>query len=105
MEPRRQASDGLALGLISDTVKFRAMLDEVTVDLRKNDRFLVYTDGLTDATNPEKNSYNIKRLCEVLSHCTDADALIGIFMDDIKKFTRGAPYHDDLTILALQVTG
>jgi len=36
---------------------------------------------------------------------SDADALIDMLMDNIKKFTRGAPYHDDLTILALQVTG
>jgi PAS domain S-box-containing protein len=106
-QPQPVASSGLALGLIPDTAKFEALIEEVTVELKKNDRFLVYTDGLTDATNPEKDSYNLSRLCEVLARSADADAdaLMEILMDDIKKFTRGAPYHDDLTILALQVTG
>jgi PAS domain S-box-containing protein len=106
-QPQPVASSGLALGLVPDTVKFEALIEEVTLELKKNDRFLVYTDGLTDATNPEKDSYNLSRLCEVLARSADADAdaLMEILMDDIKKFTRGAPYHDDLTILALQVTG
>ena len=99
-------SNGLALGLVSDTAKFTAMMDEVNVDLKKNDRFLIYTDGLTDATNPERNSYGIQRLNEALARDrdSDADSMISLLMEDIKKFTRGAPYHDDLTILALQVT-
>jgi len=105
--PQPITSNGLALGLISDSVKFREMMDEKTLDLKKGDRFLVYTDGLTDAANPERNSYGLQRLCEVLAKDTDSDAetLIAKLMEDIKKFTRHAPYHDDLTILALHVTG
>ena len=55
---------------------------------------------------PERNSYGVQRLNEVLARDrdSDADTMISLLMDDIKKFTRGAPYHDDLTILALQVT-
>ncbi|HUI91596.1 MAG TPA: SpoIIE family protein phosphatase [Chitinivibrionales bacterium] len=99
-------SNGLALGLVSDTAKFTAMMDEVNVDLKKGDRFLIYTDGLIDANNPERNSYGVQRLNDVLGRdkASDADALIAMLMDDIKRFTRNAPYHDDLTILALQVT-
>jgi sigma-B regulation protein RsbU (phosphoserine phosphatase) len=105
-QPQTIASNGLALGLVSDASKFDAMMDEVTIDLKKNDRFLVYTDGLIDATNPERNSYGAARLNELLARdsASSADELISLLMDDIKKFTRGAPYHDDLTILALQVT-
>jgi|WetSurMetagenome_2_1015567.scaffolds.fasta_scaffold00241_2 PAS domain S-box-containing protein len=100
------SSNGLALGLVSDGGKFNAMMDEVTVELKKGDRFLIYTDGLIDATDPERNSYGIQRLNEVLARDrnSDADGMISLLMEDIKKFTRGAPYHDDLTILALQVT-
>ncbi len=99
-------TNGLALGLVSDASKFTAMMDEVIVDLKKADRFLIYTDGLIDANNPERNSYGIQRLNEALAraHDCDADSMITLLMDDIKKFTRDAPYHDDLTILALQVT-
>ena len=105
--PQAVASNGLALGLISDVAKFTTMIEETVIDLNKGDRFLIYTDGLTDAADPERNSYGIQRLKEVLARDSDsdADALIDMLMDNIKKFTRGAPYHDDLTILALQVTG
>ena len=104
--PAPVSTNGLALGLVSDNLKFNDMMDEVTLDLQKGDRFLIYTDGLIDATNPERNSYGSQRLNEVLAHDkeSDADSLISVLMEDIKKFTRGAPYHDDLTILALQVT-
>lgn len=104
--PQAMASTGLALGLISDAEKFKTMMEETTIDLKKGDRYLIYTDGLTDANNPERNSYGLQRLCEVLGRDkdSDADALITMLMDDIKKFTRNAPYHDDLTILSLQVT-
>jgi PAS domain S-box-containing protein len=99
-------SNGLALGLVSDTAKFAAMMDEVKIDLKKNDRFLIYTDGLIDANNPERDSYGIQRLNDVLASDgeSNADTMITMLMDDIKKFTHGAPYHDDLTILALQIT-
>jgi sigma-B regulation protein RsbU (phosphoserine phosphatase) len=104
--PAPVTTNGLALGLVSDNSKFNAMMDEVTLDIKKGDRFLIYTDGLIDATNPERNSYGSQRLNEVLAKDkeSDADSLISVLMEDIKKFTRGAPYHDDLTILALQVT-
>jgi sigma-B regulation protein RsbU (phosphoserine phosphatase) len=104
--PKLMAANGLALGLIADTAKFRSIMEETTIDLKKGDRYLIYTDGLTDANNPERNSYGMQRLCEVLARdrTSDADALIAMLMDDIKKFTRDAPYHDDLTILGLQVT-
>jgi PAS domain S-box-containing protein len=105
--PQPVASNGLALGLISDPEKFADMMQETVIDLKKGDRYVVYTDGLTDATSPERNSYGLNRLTEVLGRGEglDADALIAMLMADIKKFTRDAAYHDDLTILALQVTG
>jgi len=104
--PQPIASDGLALCLVSDTNKFNEMMVETTVPLKKGDRFLIYTDGLTDAINPERNTYGIQRLYETLSHAesVDSEALIDIVMSDIKKFTQHAPNHDDLTILAMHVT-
>jgi serine phosphatase RsbU (regulator of sigma subunit) len=33
------------------------------------------------------------------------EAMLESIMSDVKVFTNGAPYHDDLTIIALQVTG
>jgi serine phosphatase RsbU (regulator of sigma subunit) len=48
----------------------------------------------------------MKRLSALLSNGNTGDprAIVDVIMSDIKKFTSGAPYHDDLTMLALQVT-
>ncbi len=97
---------GLALGLVADSDMFASMLEEVSLDLKQGQRFLVYTDGLTEATNPEKESYGMKRLCSLLSNGNTGNPqlIVEAIMADIKRFTRDAPYHDDLTMLALQVT-
>jgi PAS domain S-box-containing protein len=104
--PENILCSGLALGLVQETETFAAMLEEKTIPLISGDRFLIYTDGLIDATDPQKNTYGFQRLRALLSQDqgSDADGLIALLMKDIKKFTREAPYHDDLTILALQVT-
>lgn len=96
---------GIALGLVSDASTFSAMVDEVTLPLDINNRYLIYTDGLTEATDPDKNSYGIQRLTSLLEKNKDEspNELIESILMDIKEFTRGAPYHDDLTILAMKV--
>ena len=104
--PENIACNGIALGLIPEIDKFSELLEEVHIPLKQGERYLIYTDGLVDASDPQKNSYGFHRLCELLSRDKnhDAEAIIASIMADIKAFTRGAPYHDDLTILALQVT-
>jgi sigma-B regulation protein RsbU (phosphoserine phosphatase) len=84
---------------------FSGMLEEINIPLVPGDRYLIYTDGLIDANDPQKNSYGFARLQQLLSRDRDSspEHLMNMLMADIKKFTRGAPYHDDLTILALQV--
>ena len=105
-QPENIACSGIALGLIPETEKFCELIEEVAIPLKQGDRFLIYTDGLIDASDPQKNTYGFHRLGQLLARDkeSDAEALIAAVMADIKSFTRGAPYHDDLTILALQVT-
>lgn len=104
--PEKIECNGIALGLVSDTRTFEGILDEVTVPLGAGDRFLMYTDGLTEATNPEKKPYGMDRLTAVIGDggLDTPDEMVRAIMDDIKRFTRDAPYHDDLTMLALRVT-
>ncbi len=96
---------GVAIGLVADPKVFASLLQEVELVLQKGDRFLAYTDGLTEALNPSRDAYGFKRLCGVLdkerSH--DPEKIISAIMGDVKKFTRDAPYHDDLTMLAINV--
>jgi len=100
-------SNGIALGFISDHAAFSGFVEEITMPLETGDRFLIYTDGLTEAVNNEKDAYGNKRLLDLLSGDIgqSPEAMLDTIMNDVKLFTSGAPYHDDLTIIALQVTG
>ena len=100
-------SNGIALGFISEYEAFAGFIEEVNIPLTKGDRYLIYTDGLTEAVDNDKNDYTTKRLLDLLS--TDIgntpEAMLDGIMNDVKIFANGAPYHDDLTIIAMQVTG
>ncbi len=104
--PENITCNGVALGLIPQSESFSGMLEEKSIPLVSGDRYLLYTDGLIEATDPQKNTYGFSRLQLLLSRDRDSDpaTLIDLIMNDIKKFSRGEPYHDDLTILAFQVT-
>lgn len=98
--------DGIALGLVADTDLFATLMGEVSIELRCGDRYLLYTDGLTEAWDEEKNCYGVERLSALLqtSQTSTPDSILDLIMNDIKSFANGAAYHDDLTLLALQVT-
>ncbi|MBN1758886.1 MAG: SpoIIE family protein phosphatase [Chitinispirillaceae bacterium] len=100
-------SDGIALGILSDRESFEGTVSEVSVPLHKGERYLIYTDGLTEAFNLQKNTYGISRLHSVLEtrmSDTTPEATLNAILKDVKSFTSGAPYHDDLTVIAMEVT-
>jgi PAS domain S-box-containing protein len=100
-------SNGIALGFISELDAFAGFIEEVNIPLKEGDRYLIYTDGLTEAVDNDKNAYKTKRLLDLLSTNigNTPEAMLDGIMNDVKLFANGAPYHDDLTIIALQVTG
>lgn len=104
-EPNHIECAGIALGLVNNTSVFEELIEEHTVDLNPGDRFLLYTDGLTEATNTDKASYGTERLFACLhdSRAKDADGIIEALLADVKKFMAGEPAFDDLTLLAFRV--
>jgi PAS domain S-box-containing protein len=104
-KPSNISCGGVAIGLVPECEIFDSLLEEVDIKLSKGERFLVYTDGLTEALNKNRESYGFERLCGVLSkeRSNNPDKVISAIMNDVKKFTLDAAYHDDLTMLALNV--
>lgn len=99
--------NGIALGLIHDMDTFASMTEEKILDLEEGDSYLLYTDGVTEATDDQKNGYGFGRLKTVLEHYRDSlpEACVAAIADDIRTFTGGADRSDDLTILAFRVVG
>lgn len=70
--------------------------------LRENELCLLYTDGVTEAVNENRDMYEEERLLEYLrrhGHEHPRQVLTGIF-EDVKRFRGEAAPFDDITMLA-----
>ena len=96
--------------LTGDTVV--GMIEELTftshfAQLRPGDGLFLYTDGVTEAMDAEKQQFGDDRL-EVFLQRTgqgSTDEMIRGIVDEVKTFVAGAPQSDDLTALALRYRG
>jgi serine phosphatase RsbU (regulator of sigma subunit) len=96
---------GLGLGLVPEKF-FKSRLEERRLTLKSGDVLFFYTDGLTEARNPEREEFGEERLAELLAGtppCT-ARELVRTVADRVDEFTANVPRHDDITMLALRTT-
>jgi sigma-B regulation protein RsbU (phosphoserine phosphatase) len=100
-------SKGIALGILQDTGQFSGHLDELTLPLEQGETYLAYTDGLTEAIDEQKNAYGVPRLIRTMLDLKEGTAaqMIGGLLTDVRLFTKNKPAFDDLTMMAMQVTG
>ena len=91
---------GLPVGL------FESMKITVSqVQLRPGDLFLLYTDGVTEAEDPEARQFGEDRLEGLLAkkgHGASASQWIARIEAAVREFARGRSQFDDITCLALR---
>jgi serine phosphatase RsbU (regulator of sigma subunit) len=100
------APDGLVLGLqIDDGRHFERLLMEATLTLGAGDLFLFYTDGLTEAMDPDGNCFGDTRLSALLREHADLpfEQLRERILREIAAFSGSADQHDDMTMLLLKI--
>lgn len=83
---------------------------EQTLQLQSGDLLLLYTDGVTEATDVKAELFGNDRLCEVLSRDfgTGDEAcrsVCGTVKEQIDLFVGDAPQFDDITMLCLYYSG
>ena len=90
---------GIPLG-ISEDEKFQ----ESTTTMRPGDTLFIYTDGITEAINPEGEEFDTHRLLKELGdHATsDLQTLNDNVYQKVMDFAQEAPQFDDLTYLSLR---
>ncbi|MBQ7168897.1 MAG: SpoIIE family protein phosphatase [Synergistaceae bacterium] len=71
------------------------------------DTLYLYTDGVTEATNSDRELYGSDRMIDELNRTlgAPADEVLGIMNKSVMNFTGKAPQFDDLTMLCLQFFG
>jgi sigma-B regulation protein RsbU (phosphoserine phosphatase) len=93
---------GLPLGVLSD-----AKYSSARVQLRANDAVVVYTDGVTEATDLKEEEFGEKRLEDLLSRLNvrPAQVIVEETVAAVNEFAKGVPQRDDITCLALRYVG
>jgi sigma-B regulation protein RsbU (phosphoserine phosphatase) len=90
---------GLVLGVMPGV-----SYPEHTVQLRPDDRLVLYTDGVTEAFNPADEAYGVERLlAEIRAHrAGTTEALVERICNSVTVFAGTAPQSDDITLTALK---
>jgi serine phosphatase RsbU (regulator of sigma subunit) len=91
----------LPLGIFNDPP-----LDEQTVELPPGRMLLLYTDGVTDARNAQRQSYGLEKLQAMLQRCAGATAqgVCDVLLQDVISYFGAAPQHDDVAVVALRAS-
>ena len=93
---------GLALGGLKNS-----RYQDYEIDLLPGGKVFVYSDGVPEARNSEKEMYQFERLTDALNQNSDGSPkeLIRSVKADIDAFVGDAAQFDDLTMLAVEYRG
>ena len=95
------APKGLILGVMPDA-KFQTGIDEEIVPLYPGDRFLLYSDGVSELMNPVSEEFGMGRLevwMRANAHLWSEDAVKSL-VDALEHHRAGQEQSDDITILS-----
>jgi sigma-B regulation protein RsbU (phosphoserine phosphatase) len=103
-EPSAISPEGMPLGILPE-----AVFAEETASIEPSGCALLYTDGLTDARNPDGDLFGQARLedwlCRNVKPSQTADRLKEDFLAELSRFRAQASAIDDLTFLILAGEG
>jgi phosphoserine phosphatase RsbU/P len=90
---------GTWLGITDDIGTY---LEEVTASLEQGDIILLFTDGITEATNTKGEMYGQRRLEQALNQYADlpVNTLLNKIMEEVKNFQ--GEQMDDMTLVVVK---
>ena len=88
-------------------IMHNARFGSMKLRLKPNDIIFLYTDGVTEAMDPDGKLFSEERLKSCLSRLKNKDigAIIHGVAEEIKNFTKGTFQSDDITMLAVRYNG
>jgi serine phosphatase RsbU (regulator of sigma subunit) len=92
-------SDGIILGAIDEVE-----IEEKEYIISPGDTLLLFTDGVTEATNAEGQLFGSERLIELLvnSGRNSSELIADALLHELDDFVGSTPQADDLTIMVLR---
>ena len=92
----RPQNGNLPVGLLPE-----ASYEAARIQLRPGDRFIIVTDGVTEAENARGDFYDNDRLEEVVARSSGLEEIF----TSVANFCGGTPLNDDCTVVELVYTG
>jgi sigma-B regulation protein RsbU (phosphoserine phosphatase) len=84
-----------------------ASYEAASLPLRGGDVLVMYTDGVTEAMDPDGRLFSLERLLSCLRECPagSAEEIASRISDGVTGFAGGAPQSDDITTVVLRYVG
>jgi serine phosphatase RsbU (regulator of sigma subunit) len=79
--------------------------EEGTVQLESGDVLMLFTDGVSEAHNPQEEEFGEERIKDVLraySHLA-AEEMSAAILGELRRWMADAPQHDDLTFVLMKI--
>lgn len=91
--------DGMVLGVLPDET-----YEEREVPFGPGDALVLYTDGVSEAPDPERHLFGEERVVEAVTGCSadSVQELLERVMAAVDEFARGEAPTDDVTMLAVR---
>lgn len=78
--------------------------EQATLPFGPGDMLAIFSDGVTEAESPAEEEYGDDRLGDLLRASTgeSAERIVEKIVEDVDRFTEGAPAADDITVVIAQ---
>ena len=95
----------LGLRLPGATERFSQVLEEHTRAILPGDVFVLYTDGISEAMDPEGELFSDERLARVVAshHRLDAAGIRERVVREVRAFVGDGEPHDDMTMIVVKI--
>jgi phosphoserine phosphatase RsbU/P len=99
---RRLDKGGVVLGLFE-----QATFEEETVTLERGDLIIAFSDGVTEAMNPDSEEFTDDRLlaCAQAHRGEAPQQILDALLADVQAFCAGATQSDDVTVVMVRYNG
>lgn len=96
---------GMGLGIANEEL-FKHYISERSIELKRGDILVLFTDGVVEATDTRGRFYGDSRLKSILRRSSklSADKITKALSDDLLKFGEGSDPHDDMTTIVIKKT-
>lgn len=98
--PKYLIASGSILGISMET-----RFTDKTISYAPGERFVLYSDGLTESINDRNEMYGDRRLIKLLGSLDaklSSEDITQALLGDRKKFSQGEPLNDDITTVVIK---